>query len=339
MSEGRGVAVVSLRRAAKGSVLFAIMSAFLMWVPGALALDQVVDSTTVESSVTDTTLAGDATAPVDTTVTETPVVVEPPPPEPVVSAPPPEPVASAPPPEPVASAPPPAPVAPDPVVAQVPLPLDSTPPPPIADPTPTAPQDVIVSVHIASPVATGETNTITVTGSDTAAVAPRLDVADPTPAATPATEPPAVAQPATEPSVITPLVIPIVQTLGPGLLAPYVRPDTFGPQRPAPDTVGAPARAPTPTPARPAQASPVAPFGIAVPTGGWSGHSAGMLALLMGLLPLGLPDGKSSLTGQTQIAVLLMGALLVLIPFFASPLRDRRRRGPRGFATLALRPG
>jgi hypothetical protein len=64
-----------------------------------------------------------------------------------------------------------------------------------------------------------------------------------------------------------------------------------------------------------------------------------MLAFLMGLLPLGLPDGKSSLSGSTQLAVLLMGALLMLIPFFSNPISDRRRRGPRGFATLALRPG
>jgi hypothetical protein len=218
------------------------------------------------------------------------------------------------------------------------------PTPPAATPPP--PPDVTIAVHDASPVASiAVTDAISATGSDTGTVAPRLDVVDPTTSmeATNAVGPttaPASGQSAVESSIITPLVVPIVQTLGSGgLLTPYVRPETFGPQASEQHTRGAPPTTTAPLPERPAQASSVTPFGIAVPTGGWSGHSAGILALLMGLLPLGLPDGKSSLGGSTQLAVLLMGALLMLIPFFASSIRDDRRRGPRGFGALALRPG
>lgn len=322
--------------------LLAVVFALLACVPGAFALEQVVDVAAVDTAVAadtaatiDTQPAVDATAAVDTTATAPTVIVDPPPP-----ADPTPPPADPLPPEPVVTAAPLAPVVPDPVAVSPP-PVDPTPPP--ADPVPTAPQDVMIAVHGASPAVTGETNTITVTASNATPVLPRVEPVVSSPAAAPVSADPSTpavsAQPATESSVITPLVVPIVQTLGPGLLAPYTSPETFGPQRSAPNTTTARPAAPHPPPPRPAQASPVMWFGGAVPTGGWSGESAGMLTFLMGLLPLGLPDGKSSLAGQTQLAVLLMGALLMLIPFFASPLRDRRRRGPRGFATLALRPG
>ena len=345
VNEGVGVAIVNHRRAARRMTLLAVVFALLACVPGAFALEQVVDVAAVDTAVDtaatiDTKSAVDATAAVDTTATAPTVIVDPPPP-----ADPTPPPADPLPPEPLVTAAPLAPVVPDPVAVSPP-PVDPTPvapTPPPADPVPAAPQDVMIAVHGASPVVTGETNTITVTASNATPVLPRVEPAVSSPAAAPVSadqSTPAVsAQPATESSVITPLVVPIVQTLGPGLLAPYTSPETFGPQRSAPNTTTARPAAPHPPPPRPAQASPVMWFGGAVPTGGWSGESAGMLTFLMGLLPLGLPDGKSSLAGQTQLAVLLMGALLMLIPFFASPLRDRRRRGPRGFATLALRPG
>lgn len=347
VNESVGVAVVNHRRAARRMTLLAVVFALLACVPGAFALEQVVDVAAVDTAVAadtaatiDTKSAVDATAAVDTTATAPTVIVDPPPP-----ADPTPPPADPLPPEPLVTAAPLAPVVPDPVAVSPP-PVDPTPvapTPPPADPVPAAPQDVMIAVHGASPVVTGETNTITVTASNATPVLPRVEPAVSSPAAAPVSadqSTPAVsAQPATESSVITPLVVPIVQTLGPGLLAPYTSPETFGPQRSAPNTTTARPAAPHPPPPRPAQASPVMWFGGAVPTGGWSGESAGMLTFLMGLLPLGLPDGKSSLAGQTQLAVLLMGALLMLIPFFASPLRDRRRRGPRGFATLALRPG
>jgi hypothetical protein len=209
---------------------------------------------------------------------------------------------------------------------------------------PTPPPDVTVAVHDASQAASSVvTDALSVVAADTGTVAPRLDVSDPaamgvTSAVDPTTAP-ASGQSAMESSIITPLVVPIVQTLGSGLLAPYVRPETFGPQTSVPNTRGAPPTAPASIPERPAQATSFTTFGVALPTGGWSGHSAGILALLMGLLPLGLPDGKSAPGGPTQLAVLLMGALLMLVPFFAISIRDDRRRGPRGFGALALRPG
>ena len=310
-----GVAVVNHRRTAGRLTLLSVLAALVLWVPGAVALDAVVDTTSV-----DTTASMEA-APIT-------------------------PVAS----EPVAIIPAPVPVTPDPI-AIIPAPVTVAPPVPTTvvvpvDPTP-PPQDVMVAVHDATPVtSTAVADAITVAGSDTATVAARLDLATPTPTgvtnavdSTAPTTTPVSGQSAMASSVITPLVVPIVQTLGSGLLAPYVRPETFGPQTSAPNTVGAQPTRPAPMPARPAQASSITPFGIAVPTGGWSGHSAGILALLIGLLPLGLPDGKSTLGGPTQLAVLMMGALLMLVPFFASSIRDDRRRGPRGFAALALRPG
>ena len=314
MNESVGVAVVNHRRTAGRLTLLSVLAALVLWVPGAVALDAVVDTTSV-----DTTASIDA-API------TPVASEP-----VAIIPAPVPVT----PDPIAIIPAPVPVAPLPTTVVVPV-----------DPTP-APQDVMVAVHDATPVtSTAVADAISVAGSDTATVAARLDLATPTPTgvtnavdSTAPTTTPVSGQSAMASSVITPLVVPIVQTLGSGLLAPYVRPETFGPQTSAPNTVGAQPTRPAPMPARPAQASSITPFGIAVPTGGWSGHSAGILALLIGLLPLGLPDGKSTLGGPTQLAVLLMGALLMLVPFFASSIRDDRRRGPRGFAALALRPG
>ena len=337
------IAVVSSRRTARRLTLLSVVFGLFLWVPGAFALDTMVD-----------TPAGGAAAPAAPVADPAPVAPDPvavaPDPVPVVPdltpvAPDPVAVAPDPVPVPVASAPvaivpDPAPVAPPNPIAVV-TPVD--PAPPTASPAPPTP-DVTVAVHDASTVAGSVVaDAIAVTASDTGTAVTRLDVSDPTSTgvanAVVPTIAPAAGQPARESSIITPLVVPIVQTLGPGLLAPYVRPETFGPQASQPNKQGAPPAAPAPMPERPAQANSVTPFGIAVPTGGWSGHSAGILALLMGLLPLGLPDGKAALAGPTQLAVLLAGALLMLVPFFASFIRDDRRRGPRGFAALALRPG
>ena len=332
---GAVVAVVSSRRTVRRLTLLSVLLGLFLWVPGAFALDTMVD-----------TPAGGAAAPAAPVADPAPVAPDPvavapdPVPVPVAPAPVvPDPVPVAP--APVAIVPDPAPVAPPNPIAVV-TPVD--PAPPTASPAPPTP-DVTVAVHDASTVAGSVVaDAIAVTASDTGTAVTRLDVSDPTSTgvanAVVPTIAPAAGQPARESSIITPLVVPIVQTLGPGLLAPYVRPETFGPQASQPDKVGAPATARAPMPERPAQASSVTPFGIAVPTGGWSGHSAaGILAILMGLLPLGLPDGKAALGGPTQLAVLLVGALLMLVPFFASFIRDDRRRGPRGFAALALRPG
>jgi hypothetical protein len=352
---GVDVAVVSYRRTASRLTLLSVLFGLFLWVPGAFALDTMVDTpvggaaAAVDATVPDPVAVSPApVAPVadPVPVTPDPVVVAPDPvpvvpdptvvPDPVPVAP--DPVAVAP--APVAIVPDPAPVAPPDPIAVV-APVDPAPPP--ANPAPPTP-DVTVAVHDASTVAGSVvTDAIAVTVADTGTVVTRLDVGDPTAtgvanAIVPTTAS-ASGQPATESSIITPLVVPIVQTLGSGLLAPYVRPETFGPQASQPNKTGAPPAAPAPMPERPAQASSVTSFGIAVPTGGWSGHSAGILALLMGLLPLGLPDGKSALGGPTQLAVLLVGGLLMLVPFFTSFIRDDRRRGPRGFAALALRPG
>ena len=337
------IAVVSSRRTARRLTLLSVVFGLFLWVPGAFALDTMVDTPAGGAAAPAAPVADPApVAPDPVAVAPEPVPVVPDPtpvaPDPVAVAPDPVPVpvASAP----VAIVPDPAPVAPPNPIAVV-TPVD--PAPPTASPAPPTP-DVTVAVHDASTVAGSVVaDAIAVTASDTGTAVTRLDVSDPTSTgvanAVVPTIAPAAGQPARESSIITPLVVPIVQTLGPGLLAPYVRPETFGPQASQPDKVGAPATARAPMPERPAQASSVTPFGIAVPTGGWSGHSAGILALLMGLLPLGLPDGKSALGGPTQLAVLLAGALLLLVPFFASFIGDDRRRGPRGFAALALRPG
>ena len=329
MGSGVGLAFRH-RRAAGRLTLLAATLALLTFVPGAVAFDPLLDAgaldttAVIDATATDTPAPGELTTFLDTPVTDPLAPVDTPPPveptPPIVAAP----IVIVPPVDPV-------PVAPvDPVAIDPAAPVTPTP-----DPTPVATPNVID----AAPVTGGETNIISVTGSDTVVVTARPEVVETSPPVTTVTPMPARTTEA--PSVITPLVVPIVQTLGPGLLSPYVAPETFGAQPPTHAAAGPRTRAPVDGPATPAQASPVSfdLFGVALPTGGWSGQSAGMLALLMGLLPLGLPDGKFSLGGQTQIAVLLMGALLMLVPFFASFLRDDRRRGPRGFAALALRPG
>ncbi len=335
MNEDVGIAVSSRRLAGYLTLLIA-MFALLAWVPGAVALDPPVDAAVIDTgAVIDTT-----TTAIDTTAAVTPGAADPVTPVTPVAADPITPVT------PVAADPvtPVTPVAADPtVITPTPDPAAGVAPTPVDAAAPTTP-DVIVAVHDASPVTGGEVNALTVTGADPVA-APRLDPVNAAPATSAAdvgpTSQAAPTPPVIPSSVITALVVPIVQTLGPGLLLPYVRPETFGPQTPAPHTAGDLPTAPAQAPAHPAQASPVTPayFGVAVPHGGWSGQSAGIFVLLLSLLPLGLPDGKFSIGGPTQLAVLLMGALLMLIPFFASSIRDDRRRGPRGFAALALRPG
>ena len=304
----------------------------LTCVPGAMALVAVVDAVAVVDPA-----AIDTTATVAPTVTATPVAEPALAPAPVAVAP----VAVAPPPlvDPVAVATP----APTPAAQATP---DQTVPSAVTQPTPAAPQEIIfMVVQEASAVVAGANAAPAIT--PVAPIAPSADQVDLSTLAVAAVVVGSTLTPlkvAPEPSAITPLVVPIVQGLGAGLLLPFVSPKTFGPPPPSfgrvvevPTAVAQPMRTHPPV-----QATPVAadlPFGFAAPPGGWTGEGAGILALLMGFLPLGVPDGKSSLTQQTQAALILIGALLMVLPFFASPLRDRRRRGPRGFATLALRPG
>ncbi len=326
----------------------------LICVPGAMALVAVVDAVAVVDPA-----AIDTTATVTPTVTATPVtepVLAPAPvaPAPVVQ----EPIAPAPV-APVAVAP--VAVAPDaatppplvdPVAVATPAPTpaaqatpDPTVPSAVTQPTPAAPQEIIfIAVQEAPAAVVGADAPAISPAAPIAASADQVDLSTLAVAAVVVGSTLAPVKVAAEPSVITPLVVPIVQGLGAGLLLPFVSPKTFGPP---PPSFGRVVEAPTAVAQRvqthsPAQATHVAadlPFGFAAPPGGWTGEGAGILALLMGFLPLGVPDGKSSLTHQTQAALILIGALLMVLPFFASPLRDRRRRGPRGFATLALRPG
>ncbi len=72
---------------------------------------------------------------------------------------------------------------------------------------------------------------------------------------------------------------------------------------------------------------------------GSTGRIAGLLAVVMGLLPFAPPGGKIGIGPPPHLAVLLLGLLLAVAAAFSFPLRDVRRREPRGFATLALRPG
>ncbi len=318
----------------------------LICVPGAMALVAVVDAVAVVDPA-----AIDTTATVTPTVTATPVA------EPVLV---PAPVASAPvvqepvAPAPVAVAPdaatPPPLVDPVAVATPAPTPAAQATPDPmvpsaVTQPTPAAPQEIIfMAVHEAPAAVVGADAPAITPAAPIAASADQVDLSTLAVAAVVVGSTLTPVKVAAEPSVITPLVVPIVQGLGAGLLLPFVSPKTFGPPPPsfgrvveAPTAVAQPVQTHSP-----AQATHVAadlPFGFAAPPGGWTGEGAGILALLMGFLPLGVPDGKSSLTHQTQAALILMGALLMVLPFFASPLRDRRRRGPRGFATLALRPG
>ncbi len=327
------------RRRVMRLTVFAALLAVLTCAPGAMALDQIVEAVAIDTAVTTDTTAVATTVvdPAPAPVEPAPVAAEPLVAEPVVTAVPPPP----PPPDPVAVT--------EPAAAPPVQPVPGATPSAVTEPTPAAPQEIIIAVLDAPAVVVGADGpAITVSGSDLGSVMPSGDQIDPSALAAPLTIATSTASPsvksATDTSIITPLVVPIVQTLGSGLLSPYVRPETFGPQAALDGAAASTATAaPRPMPTHPpAQATHVAadlPFGFAAPPGGWSGEGAGILALLMGFLPLGLPDGKSSLTQETQTALLLMGALLMVLPLFASPIRDRRRRGPRGFATLALRPG
>ena len=319
----------------------------LICVPGAMALVAVVDAVAVvDPAAIDTTATVTATPVAEPVLAPAPVA-----PAPVVQ----EPVAPAPvAPAPVAVAPDAATPPPlvDPVAVATPAPTpaaqatpDQTVPSAVTQPTPAAPQEIIfMAVHEAPAAVVGADAPAITPAAPIAASADQVDLSTLAVAAVVVGSTLTPVKVAAKPSVITPLVVPIVQGLGAGLLLPFVSPKTFGPPPPsfgrvveAPTAVAQPVQTHSP-----AQATHVAadlPFGFAAPPGGWTGEGAGILALLMGFLPLGVPDGKSSLTHQTQAALILMGALLMVLPFFASPLRDRRRRGPRGFATLALRPG
>lgn len=91
----------------------------------------------------------------------------------------------------------------------------------------------------------------------------------------------------------------------------------------------------------PARASPApirAPWGAMMPPFG-SSRADGVLAFIMSLLPFAPSDGKGMVGPGTQLAILILLSMIAAYPLFSSALRDVRRRGPRGFATLALRPG
>jgi hypothetical protein len=70
-----------------------------------------------------------------------------------------------------------------------------------------------------------------------------------------------------------------------------------------------------------------------------SSSASGILAFFMGLLPFAPSDGKGMVGPASQFAILVLLSMIAAYSVFSSPLRDSRRRGPRGFATLALRPG
>lgn len=337
MNVGR-MMTIGRRHTATWLIRVSIVLAILAWVPAALGVDPPVEGVTGDPALTV------APAVADTTVAD-PTVVSPPPP--VVDA---APVAQDP-----AALPPPPPA--EPVVA-----LDVTPAPVpsvvaaasepaqsvVTESTPAAPQEIFIVVQ------------------DTPVVTPAPEAAAPAPVGFESGAPPlttdqigpdtgataVVAQSSTLLAqkadagrpVMAPLIVPMVQTLGSGLLSAYERRQAFGSGLASGQMVRRGETAgPTPTTTHErSRATPALadmPFGFVAPPGGWSGQGAGILALLMGFLPLGVPDGKSSLTLETQAALLLIGGLLMIIPFFAFPLRDRRRRGPGGFATLALRPG
>ena len=317
-----------------------VLLTILAWVPAAVGVVPPVDAVAVElvpASVppaADTIPVAPAVSPPPPAVVEAaPVAAQ----DPVVAATPPpaEPVVTG-----EVAAPPVAPAAPP---ASEPTQVVAT------EPTPAAPQEIIILVMPDAPAATPtpETATPVPVGSEPGLPAQTVDQIGPDSGASAAAQSSTLVAPNADAGgrpVMAPLIVPMVQTLGSGLLSAYERLQSFGSDLAPGQTVGRDeATGPTPvTPNEPSRAT-TAPadvaFGFVGPPGGWSGQGADILALLMGFLPLGVPDGKSSLTHETQAALLLIGGLLMVIPFLAVPLRDRRRRGPRGFATLVLRPG
>lgn len=66
---------------------------------------------------------------------------------------------------------------------------------------------------------------------------------------------------------------------------------------------------------------------------------ADLLAYVIGLTPMAPSDGRVTTGPPPTLAILALGAAVAAFAFLMLPLRDRRRTGPRGFATLSLRPG
>jgi hypothetical protein len=240
-------------------------------------------------------------------------------------------------------------VTPDPT----PAPVDTT---TQVDTTPVVSPDVVVAIQEGVTALNGDIQIVTATGSDapvlssvgldTAAASSDSGPAPTTPFATEQLPPAAEPTKVPDPPLIEPIVVPITDALGGGLFPSDLHIaslDRFGVPIDSAELLAATAMAAADdaAPQPEATGSDFLLFG-AMPTGGMSSQSFGVLALLMAsFLPFGLPGGggKGLLGGQTQLAVLLMGALLMLIRFFLTPIRDERRRGPRGFAALALRPG
>ena len=378
MNERLGLAFRT-RRMAGPLTLLTLIFALLIWAPGALATGTVLDGPATDgTAAVDATAGTDTTTSVETAVTAvdvTPPADAPPAetPAPVDRAAPSVDPTPAPDPAPTAEAPPAVPDAPpiDPAPPVVEAPVvespvaavtpDPTPvlgdtvlaDPVLVDPVPTAPADLIVAIQDAVSTPAGDIQVVTATGADSPAVTSDISPAastdlGSTPLTTLEATPPADPGKAPESPLITPMVVPITDALSGGLFAAdlHITPlDRFGaPIPPTPTQAAAMAAAVAEAATTHAEATPGGGSFIlgAIQGGGLSNQSIGVLALLMGVfLPFGLPggNGKGMLGGQTQLAVLMVGALLLLVRFFLTPIRDERRRGPRGFAALALRPG
>ena len=292
------------------AVVLAALAAFI-GAPSALGLDAAVDATAV-----------------DTTAVATPAVVDP---APVVT---PDPVPAPAPVDPVVVAPDPAP-APAPVDPVVVTPAPAPTPAPVAvvpDPTP-APVVVAPAPDPPAPVAVAPPVVIDVP------VAPSTTSQDPVlpPIVQQITlpQPPetgVLAKPDDVPVAAPP--VPMASAATPAGVFPMQamqaarREADDGSARPPVDEV--------------AEATPVAAPGLGLLPGGadlTGSRIAGLLAFMMGFLPFAPLGGKLGIGPPPHLAVLLLGMLLAVAAAFSYTLRDVRRREPRGFATLALRPG
>lgn len=327
-------AVTGLRRTSRTSVAFvrplrasrwlalAALGVACVFAPAASALDESVNTVVV-----DATTAVDAAATADTTIVDTTTTVTTDPaPDPVVVADP------APPPP-----PPPAPVVAPAPGAVVAVTADPAPPPPPAAPAPSpAPVD-----------------TAPVVDATPAPAAATVDTATPTVAPAPTQEPQGISviQDVSSQPAAPPKPDPAADPPNPGMSTPIVRPlSPLLPLLPGRMIAAIPSRSADRHPAteqpvsRETEATPLlrhSPFGLPPPPGETSSGSrvAGLLAFVIGMLPFMPSDGNTSGGPPPQIAILALGTMLAAFAFLMLPLRDRRRSGPRGFATLALRPG
>jgi hypothetical protein len=318
--------------AARMALLLAALAACIC-APSALGLDATAVDTTVVAgpAIVDPALAVVDPAPIvapDPALTPAPAPD--PTPAPVVAAPDPTPA-------PVVVAPDPTPVpvvvAPDPtpapvVVAPAPAPVvvapDPVPAPIVVAPAPDPPAPVVVAPPVvvdvpAIPAVTTQDPVLapTVQQSTPPQTAPELGViALPDPV-------PVLAPPVPLASAATPAGAFPMQAMQ------AARHDARGEPAPLPVT-------------EVAEATPVAAPGLGLLPGGvgsTGSRIAGLLAFMMGFLPFAPPGGKLGIGPPPHLAVLMLGMLLALVAAFSYTLRDVRRREPRGFATLALRPG